>query len=242
MPPDTYEIMPSPTPEQAAGDAFVIYARGLVKRYEGGRVAALDDLDLDVRRGEFVAICGPSGCGKSTLLNMLSAIDRPDAGSVTVCGRRLGDLTDRDADAFRSSVVGLVFQLHNLLPNLTALENVQTPMLAADVPAAERVPRARKLLERVGLGDRVMALPPVLSGGERQRVAVARALANRPQVLFADEPTGALDSKTGDRLFDLLAELQRDLRMTLVVVTHEAAIAGRAGRVVHMLDGRIVSP
>ena len=242
MPPDPHEATSPPTPAPAAGDARAIGARGLVKRYEGGRVAALDGLDLDVQRGEFVAICGPSGCGKSTLLNMLSAIDRPDAGSVTVCGRRLGDLTDRDADAFRSSVVGLVFQLHNLLPNLTALENVQVPMMAAGAAAADRVPRARELLDRVGLGDRVMALPPVLSGGERQRVAVARALANRPRVLFADEPTGALDSKTGDRLFDLLAELQRDLRMTLVVVTHDPAVAGRAGRVVHMLDGRIVPP
>jgi len=131
--------------------------------------------------------------------------------------------------------------LHNLLPNLTALENVQVPLMAAGLAPGERVSRAGALLDRVGLGDRTAALPPVLSGGERQRVAIARALANRPRVLLADEPTGALDSKTGDRLFDLLAELQRDLHTTLVVVTHDAAIAARAGRVLHMLDGRIVT-
>ncbi|MBN2559648.1 MAG: ABC transporter ATP-binding protein [Phycisphaerae bacterium] len=219
---------------------LAVQARGLVKRYEGGRVVALDCLDMDVAPGEFVAICGPSGCGKSTLLNMLSAIDRPDAGSVAVCGRPLADLKDREADQFRASVVGLVFQLHNLLPNLTALENVQVPLMATRVSPAQRVERARELLDRVGLGDRETALPPVLSGGERQRVAIARALANRPQVLLADEPTGALDSKTGGRLFDLLGELRRDARTTLVVVTHDADIAGRAERVIHMLDGKIV--
>ena len=202
---------------------------------------ALDDLDLEVASGEFIAVCGPSGCGKSTLLNVISAIDRPDAGSLAVCGRQLADLSDRDANRFRSTVVGLVFQLHNLLPNLTALENVQVPLMAADVPPADRVERARELLDRVGLSDRASALPPVLSGGERQRVAIARALANQPQVLLADEPTGALDSKTGERLFDLLVALQRDARTTLVVVTHEPSVATRADRVIHMLDGKIVN-
>jgi putative ABC transport system ATP-binding protein len=218
-----------------------IRARGLVKRYERGRVVALDGLDVEVAGGEFVAICGPSGCGKSTLLNMLSAIDRPDAGTVTVCGHALGTLAEGEANRFRSSVVGLVFQLHNLLPNLSALENIQVPMMAAGVSAADRVRRAKELLERVGLGDRWAALPPVLSGGERQRVAIARALANRPAVLLADEPTGALDSKSGERLFDLLAELQAASGTTLVVVTHEPQVAARAGRILHMLDGKIVA-
>ncbi len=219
-----------------------ISARGLVKRYEAGRIVALEGLDLDVAPGEFVAICGPSGCGKSTLLNMISAIDRPDAGHITVCGHDLAGMTHLEADRCRASVVGLVFQLHNLLPNLTALENVQVPLMAADLTPADRVERAGELLDRVGLGDRATALPPVLSGGERQRVAIARAMANRPQVLLADEPTGALDSKTGERLFDLLAELQRDERTTLIVVTHDAEVAARAGRIVHMLDGRVVEP
>ncbi|HVP12754.1 MAG TPA: ABC transporter ATP-binding protein [Phycisphaerae bacterium] len=231
---------PSGVTSAATASGAAVRVRGLVKRYERDRIVALNGVDLDVAAGEFVAVCGPSGCGKSTLLNMLSAIDRPDAGTVEVCGRDLVSLTAAQANSFRASVVGLVFQLHNLLPNLTALENVQAPMLAADLSQAERLERARRLLDRVGLSDRAMALPPKLSGGERQRVAIARALANEPQILLADEPTGALDSKTGERLFDLLGELQRDLHMTLVVVTHDPEVAGRAGRVVHMLDGRIV--
>ena len=221
-------------------DSPIIQARGLVKKYESGRIAALDGLDLEIRSNAFAAICGPSGCGKSTLLNMLSAIDRPDAGELIVAGHRLNGLNDTESDRFRTHVVGLVFQMHNLLPNLTAIENVQTPMLAAAVDRADRAKRAAELLERVDLADRADALPTVLSGGERQRVAVARALANRPRVLLADEPTGALDSGTGDRLFDLLTELQRDMNMTLVVVTHDARVASRADVVCHMLDGRIV--
>lgn len=218
----------------------VIHARGLVKHYEGGRITALNNLDLDIAPGEFVAVCGPSGCGKSTLLNMLSAVDRPDAGHLEIGGIRLDNLNGADADRFRATVVGLVFQLHNLLPNLTAAENVQLPMMATRMDPAERVTRAVKLLDRVGLADRAGALPTVLSGGERQRVAVARALANRPRILLADEPTGALDSRNGQKLFDLLTDLRRDLNMTLLVVTHERDVAARADRVVHMLDGAIV--
>ncbi|MCH7526217.1 MAG: ABC transporter ATP-binding protein [Planctomycetes bacterium] len=229
-----------------------IRASGLVKRYEGGRIVALDGFDLEVAAGEFVAICGPSGCGKSTLLNMISAIDQPDAGELVVYGHSLADMNSRQADEFRASVVGLVFQLHNLLPNLTALENIQVPMLANRRPRPPSVPpyqggmkggleRARHLLDLVGLGDRKTALPTVLSGGERQRIAVARALANEPKILLADEPTGALDSKTGAMLFDLLSELQRSMHMTMVVVTHDREVAARADRIVHMLDGRIVA-
>lgn len=220
---------------------LTIHARGLVKRYEQGRIVALDGLDLDVRAGEFVAVCGPSGCGKSTLLNLISAIDRPDTGQLNVCGRSLAYLSEADANRFRSSVVGLVFQLHNLLPGLTALENVQVPMLATSRDRDTRVQRARDLLVRVGLADRQHALPTVLSGGERQRVAIARALANCPRLLLADEPTGAIDSKTGEKLFDLLTELQVDLGTTLLVVTHDHNVAARANRVVHMLDGRITN-
>lgn len=219
-----------------------IRGRGLVKRYEQGRVAALDGLDLDVGRGEYVAVVGPSGCGKTTLLNMVSGIDRVDAGRLEVAGRALAELDDAALTNYRARSVGLVFQLHNLLPNLTALENVQIPMLAADVPAGERGTRAHELLARVGLGARARALPPTLSGGERQRVAIARALANDPGLLLADEPTGALDSQTGGRLLDLLDELQRDLGTTLVVVTHDEHLAERADRVIHMLDGRVVEP
>ena len=221
---------------------LAIQARGLVRRYEKGRITALAGLDLDVNSGEFVAVCGPSGCGKSTLLNLIAVIDRPDAGELSICGRSVASLSEADADKLRSSVIGLVFQLHNLLPGLTALENIQAPMLTMTHDRHQRLHHARELLARVGLADRQDALPTELSGGERQRVAVARALANRPKLLLADEPTGALDSKTGERLFDLLTELQADLGTTLLVVTHDPRVATRANRVVHMLDGRIICP
>lgn len=218
-----------------------IHVRDAVKRYEGGRITALDGVGLDVAAGQFVAICGPSGCGKSTLLNMLSAIDRPDSGEVIVGDQPLSSLSPAEENTFRATIVGLVFQSHNLLPNLTAAENVQIPMLCVEADPHKRIARARSLLESVGLGDRLASLPSTLSGGERQRVAVARALANSPSLLLADEPTGALDSNSGERLFDLLDQLQSDLGTTLVVVTHNTGVAARAGRVVHMLDGRINS-
>lgn len=220
---------------------LAVHARGLSKHYEEGRIVALDDLDLDVHAGEFVAICGPSGCGKTTLLNLIAAIDRPDTGRLTVAGRSLADLRGVQVDRFRSAVVGLVFQLHNLLPSLSILENVQVPMLASNHRRGSNVERARHLLDRVGLLDRAAARPPVLSGGERQRVAIARALANDPQILLADEPTGALDSKSGDRLLELLGEVREASRTTLIVVTHDPHIADRAERVVEMLDGRVVN-
>jgi ABC-type lipoprotein export system ATPase subunit len=228
-----------PQPPAAGREVAAVRARGLVKRYENGRVVALDRLDLDIAAGDSVAICGPSGCGKSTLLNMISAIDRPDAGDLDVFGRSLVALTAADADALRTHVIGLVFQLHNLLPGLTAHENVQTALIAAGMPPRERMERATELLARVGLTTRAHALPPTLSGGERQRVAIARALANGPRMILADEPTGALDSRTGDQILQLLAELRRDTGTTLVVVTHDASVAARAARVINMLDGRV---
>ena len=225
--------------ENATDNSVGIRARGLVKYYEAGRVHAVDAVDLDVAAGEFVAICGPSGCGKTTLLHLFSAIERPDTGSLNVAGCALTEMAEAEIDTFRRTAVGLVFQLHNLLPDLTALENVQVPMLGTDRSPRDRRGRARAVVARVGLTDRAHARPTVLSGGERQRVAIARALANEPRILLADEPTGALDSKNGERLLDLLDELQRDARTTLIVVTHDQHIAERAGRVLHMLDGRI---
>jgi putative ABC transport system ATP-binding protein len=221
-------------------DAPAIRARGLLKRYEQGRVTALAGVDLEVNRGEWIAICGPSGCGKSTLLNMIAAIDAPDAGELRVAGRDLARLQPGETDRFRRETIGMVFQLHNLLPRLTALENVQVPLLPTPGSPAERARRAAELLRRVGLEERMNARPPTLSGGERQRVAICRALANRPAVLLADEPTGALDSRSGEQLFDLLAGLRAETGMTLIVVTHEPRIASRADRIVQMLDGRIV--
>ena len=225
--------------ETATNDPVGIRARGLVKYYEAGRVHAVDQVDFDVAPGEFVAICGPSGCGKTTLLNLFSAVERPDAGQLDVAGNALTEIAEAEIDTFRRTVVGLGFQLHNLLPDLTALENVQVPMLGTSRSPRQRLERARELMERVGLTGRAHALPTVLSGGERQRVAIARALANEPRILLADEPTGALDSKNGELLLDLLDELQRAESTTLVVVTHDTHIAQRAGRILHMLDGRI---
>ena len=216
-----------------------VRAERLVKQYEGGRITALDGLDLEVRAGEFVAICGPSGCGKSTLLNMLAGIDRPDRGELEVGGKSLAVLTDDELDAFRAQTVGLVFQLHNLLPNLTALENVQVPLLTTRLGARERTERARLLLARVGLGGRERSRPATLSGGERQRVAIARSLVNQPEILLADEPTGALDSKNGERLLELLESIRSEFMTTLIVVTHDEHLAERAERVIHMLDGRV---
>lgn len=222
-------------------DVAAVQARALVKRYEDGGIRAVDGLDLDIAAGEFVAICGPSGCGKTTLLNLIAAIDKPDAGDLRVAGQSLSAMSAAESDAFRRQTIGLVFQLHNLLPSLTALENVQAPMLAARLAPGERLERARRLLERVGLGPRMDALPPKLSGGERQRVAVARSLANAPAILLADEPTGSLDSENGARLLELLSELQRDAGTTLIVVTHDREVASCADRVIQMRDGRVAA-
>lgn len=223
----------------SSAETSAVCVRDLRKTYESGRVVALDDLSLDVAPGEFVAVCGPSGCGKSTLLNMITCIDRPDSGTIDVFGKRLTAMSDRDADVYRTNDVGLVFQLHNLLPHLTAIENVQVPMLGCGADRQSRIDRAAALLDRVGLSQRMSSLPTTMSGGERQRVAVARALANEPRLILADEPTGALDSASGERLMGLFGELREAMQVTLVVVTHEHAVADRADRTIRMLDGRV---
>ncbi|MCS7221155.1 MAG: ABC transporter ATP-binding protein [Anaerolineae bacterium] len=211
----------------------------LTKIYgDGAGVRALDDVTLTVNRGEMVAVMGPSGSGKSTLLNLIGALDRPTEGQVLVNGQDLAQV--RDLDAFRARTVGFVFQLHNLLPTLTALENVEVPMLGQPIPARERRQRARELLERVGLGHRLHHLPSQLSGGERQRVAVARALANHPPLILADEPTGSLDSQSGAEIMTLLQHLNREQGVTIVVVTHDPRVARSTQRILTMRDGRIV--
>lgn len=218
---------------------LVVVVRDLVKVYrEGGEVWALNGLTMTVSRGEFVAIMGPSGSGKSTLLHILGALDRPTSGEVWVNGQNLARI--RDLDTFRARTVGFVFQLHNLIPTLTARENVEVPMIGQPISRRERRRRAEELLERVGLRDRMNHLPSQMSGGERQRVAIARALANCPILLLADEPTGNLDSQSGAEIVALLRELNRDLGMTIILVTHNPWVARSADRILLMRDGRIV--
>jgi ABC-type lipoprotein export system ATPase subunit len=213
----------------------------LTKTYGSGETAvhALDSVNLTVLRGEFLAMMGPSGCGKSTLLNMLGALDQPTSGEVWVNGENLARL--KDMDGFRARTVGFIFQLHNLLPTLNTLENVEVPMQGQVAGASVRRARAAELLHLVGLGDRLEGLPAQLSGGQRQRVAVARALANRPALLLADEPTGSLDSQSGEEILKLLAELNKSQGTTIIVVTHDRRVAQSTQRIVRMHDGRIVS-
>ncbi len=206
----------------------------------GGEVVnALDDVSVVVAAGETVAISGPSGSGKTTLLNLIAGLDRPSAGTVTVLGQDLGALKERDLTAFRARSLGIVFQDPHLLPGLTALENV----IAARLPWARRrvlEPDARKLLIAVGLGSRMNHPPARLSGGERQRVGIARALLGQPRLLLADEPTGNLDAGSTEELIALLNELQTDLRLTLVIATHDPAVAAMADRVVQLRGGHVV--
>ena len=218
----------------------IISTSHLSKFYGSGEtvVRALDDVTVEVAPGEFLAVMGPSGCGKSTLLNMLGALDQPSAGEVWVGGKNLATL--KDLDTFRARTVGFVFQLHNLLPTLTAQENVEVPMQGQKLGRSERHRRAAHLLELVGLGGRSGSLPSQLSGGQRQRVAIARALANQPALILADEPTGALDSQSGEELLALLAQLNRSQGTTIVVVTHDRRVAQATGRILLMRDGRVV--
>ena len=215
----------------------IIEIKGLKKSYDKGKIKALNGIDLTIKKGEFVSIIGPSGSGKSTLLNMIGALDTAGEGVVNVAGI---DLTKtKDLSEFRSNEIGFVFQLHNLIPNLTVLENVQIPMLGTGVSGKEMEKRALDLLKSVNLESKVNQRPTKLSGGERQRVAIARALVNHPSIILADEPTGALDSKTGDIILDLLKDLHKKENVTLVMVTHEPYVANMANRIITVLDGKI---
>jgi putative ABC transport system ATP-binding protein len=207
----------------------------------GERVHALQGVSLDVERGDYVAIVGPSGCGKSTLLNLIGVIDQPTSGNVTIAGKRVDAMTDREATSFRLHNIGFVFQRFYLMPILSALENVALPMAEAKVARDERNARAAELLAYVGLSSRERHRPSELSGGEQQRVAIARALANHPALLLADEPTGELDARTGTEIISLFQRLNSD-GTTIVVVTHDEDLASAARHNVHMRDGRIVVP
>ena len=216
----------------------VVWLSGVRREY--GETAALDGVDLEIRRGEAVAVMGPSGCGKSTLLNVVAGLDRPTAGTVEVHGHDLGTLNETGLALFRRRHIGMVFQFFNLIDDLPALDNVALAAQLTGTPAKQARHRALELLGELGVADRRNLYPAVLSGGERQRVGVARALMNRPALLLADEPTGALDSRAGEQVMDLLIDLNQ-IGQTLLIVTHDPHLATRcANRLVEMADGRVV--
>ena len=220
----------------------VLEAQALSKTYvggDGGEIVVLDAVDLQIARGEMVAIIGASGAGKSTLLHLLGALDRPTSGRILIGGRPLDGMEDDAVSALRNRTVGFVFQFHHLLREFTALENVMMPLRIAGADEAEARRRASALLERVGLGGRVHHRPSALSGGEQQRTAVARALAADPAVLLADEPSGNLDHHNSERLHELFTELAHELELGMVVVTHNRSLAARADRVLQLEDGRL---
>ena len=220
---------------------LIVNAEGIRKTYETGsvRVNALRGVDLGIERGEIVSIMGPSGCGKTTLLNCLSGLDEMDAGRVLIDGLVLHDLPDDERSEYRARRMGFVFQLYNLLPVLRAVENVELPLLVSGVGASEARRRALEILDAVGLADRSLHMPSQLSGGQRQRVTIARALVNRPAIVWADEPTGDLDSETAAEIVELIQELNRNDGQTFVVVTHSIEVGRSANRIVRMRDGLI---
>lgn len=208
----------------------------------GSIIRAVDGITLTIERGEFVALLGQSGSGKSTLLNLLAGLDRPTSGSVQVAGRDLARMSSEELARYRRNDVGMVFQSFHLIPAMTITENVELPMRFAEVERSERAQRVRESLERVGLGKRLEHRPSELSGGEQQRVSLARALANRPSMLLADEPTGNLDSRTGEDILNLIRDVSLSLGMTVVMVTHERALAERfVQRLIFLGDGKLIS-
>ena len=224
----------TPTPD------IVILTHSLTREYVMGAevVHALRGVDIQIKKNEYVACMGPSGSGKSTLMNLIGCLDTPTAGEYWLNGQKVSDLTDDELARIRNKEIGFVFQTFNLLPRANSLHNVELPLIYAGLGAAERKRRAARALERVGLGDRMDHRPNELSGGQRQRVAIARALVNEPSILLADEPTGNLDSATGNEIMGLFQELH-DAGQTIVLVTHEHDIAAHARRQIHLLDGKI---
>jgi putative ABC transport system ATP-binding protein len=217
---------------------------GVTKTYQKGRgeVQALRGVDLEINDGEFLAIQGPTGHGKTTLLQMLGGLDRPTSGSIVLAGQDLAQLREAQITQVRAKQIGFIFQTFNLIPTLSAQENVEVALVPSGVGSTERRARAAAMLTDLGLGERLRHLPAELSGGQQQRVAIARALVKEPAVLLADEPTGNLDEGTRDEIIELLAGLWRDRRLTMVMVTHDSAVAGRAQRVLSLREGLLVPP
>jgi putative ABC transport system ATP-binding protein len=226
------------------GNGLAVRTERVSRHYQMGStlIRAVDDVTLDVRPGEFLALLGSSGSGKSTLLNLMAGLDRPTSGAIFAQGRNLSELNSLELARYRSRTVGMVFQSFNLLPRMTLQENVELPLRLAEVDRAERARRVQEALVRVHLEKRLTHRPSELSGGEQQRAALARALVNRPALLFADEPTGNLDSATGESIMVLLREIQRSLGMTIVLVTHERPLAEKfSDRIASVADGKLVS-
>lgn len=234
------EELSNPTPR---AEEFILQAHGLHKSFYVGKrkLEILRGISMNVRPGEFIALCGASGAGKSTLLNLLAGLDTPDEGYVLLDGKRTDQLSDKELTQIRNRQIGFIFQSYHLLPEFDALENVSMPARIARRPYRETVSEAEQLLCRVGLEDRIEHRPSELSGGEQQRVAIARALINHPSLLIADEPTGNLDSKTGREILDLLLQLRSERRCSLVMATHDAGIADQADHTFHIVDGRLLS-
>ena len=218
----------------------MIEIQGITKSF--GELQVLKGIDLIINKGEVVSIVGPSGAGKTTLLQIMGTLDRADAGSVVINGVEVGKLKEKELSAFRNKQIGFVFQFHQLLPEFTALENVMIPALIAGTSSGEAMRRAKDTLEMMGLAERASHKPAELSGGEKQRVAVARALINHPAVIFADEPSGSLDSKNKEELHQLFFDLREKLGQTFVIVTHDEGLAQLTDRTIHMVDGRISQP
>ena len=216
----------------------MIEIQGITKSF--GELQVLKGIDLIINKGEVVSIVGPSGAGKTTLLQIMGTLDKADAGSVVINGVEVGKLKEKELSAFRNKQIGFVFQFHQLLPEFTALENVMIPALIAGTSSGEAMRRAKDTLEMMGLAERASHKPAELSGGEKQRVAVARALINHPAVIFADEPSGSLDSKNKEELHQLFFDLREKLGQTFVIVTHDEGLAQLTDRTIHMVDGQIV--
>ena len=223
-------------------DRLIVEATSVTKTYDTGavQVDALKGIDLAVAAGEIVAVMGPSGCGKTTLLNCLSGLDAIDGGDIRIEGRSLASMSDRERTDYRARRMGFVFQFYNLMPVLSAVENVELPLLVARVPMHDARRRALDALELVGLAKRAAHQPDELSGGERQRVTIARALVNDPAIVWADEPTGDLDSEMADEIVSLMRALNRERGFTFIVVTHDISVGRRTDRIIRMLDGRVV--
>jgi len=222
-------------------DIPIIQIKNLTKIFgDGVEIKALDGVDLDIKRGEFMSIIGPSGSGKSTLLNQIGILDTPTSGTILLNGVDVTKMSDKERSRTRNKELGFIFQYHHLLPDFNALENVMIPLLISGVKSSQARKVARKVLDEVGLGDRMKHRPNQLSGGQNQRVAIARALVNKPSIVIGDEPTGNLDSKSSDSIYELLRKLNREHEQTFILVTHDEQMAAKTDRVIRLVDGKIV--